>query len=191
MLKTMLRERLPSAAFAFIMVVSIAFIYLYTSSAEAFKWNVYEQKYVSKMTADEFLTQYPADYESARNKFFSIDNLEGIDTDNLSEDKLMALLAGDYSFSDAENIWRNRQYSMPGRFADTVINDYEMMSDMYDYYAPMLRYEERLSEKRTINERMLARTGTSNADKIKSEKILSYISEIPEKPDSTAPPRKI
>ena len=72
MLKTMLRERLPSAAFAFIMVVSIAFIYLYTSSAEAFKWNVYEQKYVSKMTADEFLTQYPADYESARNKFFSI-----------------------------------------------------------------------------------------------------------------------
>ena len=187
MLKTMLRERLPSAAFAFIMVVSIAFIYLYTSSAEAFKWNVYEQKYVSKMTADEFLTQYPADYESARNKFFSIDNLEGIDTDDLSEDKLMALLAGDYSFSDAENIWRNRQYSMPGRFADTVINDYEMMSDMYDYYAPMLRYEERLSEKRTINERMLARTGTSNADKIKSEKILSYISEIPEKPDSIAP----
>lgn len=70
MLKTMLHERLPSAAFAFIMVVSIAFIYLYTSSAEAFKWNVYEQKYVSKMTADEFLTQYPADYESARNKFF-------------------------------------------------------------------------------------------------------------------------
>lgn len=187
MLKTMLRERLPSAAFAFIMVVSIAFIYLYTSSAEALKWNVYEQKYVSKMTADEFLTQYPADYESARNKFFSIDNLEGIDTDDLSEDKLMALLAGDYSFSDAENIWRNRQYSMPGRFADTVINDYEMMSDMYDYYAPMLRYEERLSEKRTINERMLARTGTSNADKIKSEKILSYISEIPEKPDSIAP----
>ena len=187
MLKTMLRERLPSAAFAFIMVVSIAFIYLYTSSAEAFKWNVYEQKYVSKMTADEFLTQYPADYESARNKFFSIDNLEGIDTDDLSEDKLMALLAGDYSFSEAENIWRNQQYSMPGRFADTVINDYEMMSDMYDYYAPMLRYEERLSEKRTINERMLARTGTSNADKIKSEKILSYISEIPEKPDSIAP----
>ena len=130
MLKTMLRDRLPSAAFAFIMVVSIAFIYLYTSSAEAFKWNVYEQKYVSKMTADEFLTQYPADYESARNKFFSIDNLEGIDTDALSEDKLMALLAGDYSFSDAENIWRNRQYSMTGRFADTVINYYEMITDL-------------------------------------------------------------
>lgn len=187
MLKTMLRERLPSAVFAFIMVVSIAFIYLYTSSAEALKWNVYEQKYVSKMTADEFLTQYPADYESARNKFFSIDNLEGIDTDNLSEDKLMALLAGDYSFSDAENIWRYRQYSMPGRFADTVINDYEMMSDIYDYYAPVLRYEERLNEKRAINERMLARSNTSNADKIKSEKILSYIAEIPEKPDSISP----
>ena len=186
MIKAIVRNELFHTAAAFVMIFMITFLFIFASEREELQYYDYELKYNSDKSADTFYETLTADSREAQWKIHSIHNLEGfrdIYADAESEEDISALLAGMISYSNADILWIQTQHAKPGKYTDTVFNDSQFMVFMDHYYAPYGEYGAYAADLIKTDEKMLARSSTSDYDRAVCEYELTLLERIDQIPD--------
>lgn len=97
MIKAILRNELFRTAAAFVMILMIAFLFIFAAERKEMQYYDYELKYNSDKSADTFYKTLTAEAKEAQWKIHSIRNLEGfrdVYADIESEEDMSAILAG-------------------------------------------------------------------------------------------------
>lgn len=196
MIRCILRSSLSRSLSAFILIFMITFLYIYLGTREELNFFDCQKKYISDKAPHDFFEQLTADEATARADFFDIhvnhkgfdDGSENDKTATDSEEDIPGILTGgNKTYSDAAVLWVKLKEAEPGKFADTMGEDYDFMQFMLSAYTPYGTLSDNARELIAANEKMLRRTSTSDKDRIICTYELELLKRINSSPDTVPP----